>query len=150
MVDNECGCCTAVAVMHDLFPQEKTVADEVHIPIASEADILTARKRGRELAEKLGFWSVEKTFIAMAISELALNILQYAGQGEIVLSIAERGDGTQGILIIARDRGPGITDVEQAMQKGYGLSGAKRLVDEFEIRSEPGKGTTVILKKWVR
>lgn len=131
--------------------QEKTiVADEVHIPIASEADILTARKLGRELAEKLGFWSVEKMFIAMAISEIALNILQYAGKGEIVLSTTERGDGTLGILIIARDQGPGIADVELAMAQGYGLSGAKRLMDEFEIYSKPGQGTTVIMKKWVR
>ncbi len=128
----------------------KVASDEVHIPISSEADILTARKLGRALAEKLGFWSVEKMFIAMAISEIALNIVQYAGKGEIILGTAERGDGTQGILVIARDQGPGIADVELAMQGGYGLSGARRLMDEFEIRSEPGKGTTVIMKKWVR
>ncbi len=131
--------------------QGKTVvADEVRIPISSEADILTARKLGRALAEKLGFWSVEKMFIAMAISEIALNIVQYAGKGEIILGTAERGDGTQGILVIARDQGPGIADVELAMQAGYGLSGARRLMDEFEISSKPGKGTTVIMKKWVR
>lgn len=133
-----------------LYPVQEPVADAVHIPIASEADILTARKLGRELAEKLGFWSVEKMFIAMAISEIALNIVQYAGKGEIILGTAERGDGTRGILIIARDQGPGIADVERAMEHGYGLSGAKRLVDEFEIHSQPGAGTTVIMKKWMR
>lgn len=130
--------------------EEAAVAEEVRIPIASEADILTARRLGRDLADKLGFWSVEKMFIAMAISEIALNIIQYAGKGEIILGTAERGDGTQGILIIARDRGPGIENPELAMQRGYGLSGAKRLMDEFEIHSEPGRGTTVIMKKWVR
>jgi len=132
--------------------------DEVCIPITSEADILRARKLGRAMAARLGFWSVEKTFIVMAISEIALNILQYAGKGEIILSTTERGDGTPGIMIVARDRGPGIADVELAMQEGYstsgkpglGLPGAKRLMDEFEIVSEPGRGTTVIMKKWVR
>ncbi|GAB4353836.1 MAG: anti-sigma regulatory factor [Methylohalobius crimeensis] len=134
------------------------VADEVHIPIASEADILTARREARSLAAKLGFWSVEKMFIAMAISEIAINIIQYAGKGEIILGNAVRGDGSQGISIIARDEGPGIENVELAMQEGYstsgrpglGLAGAKRLMDEFEITSEPGKGTTVTMKKWVR
>ncbi|GAB6068826.1 anti-sigma regulatory factor [Methylothermus subterraneus] len=138
--------------------EEAVGTEEVRIPIASEADILTARKLGRELAEKLGFWSVEKMFIAMAISEIALNIIQYAGRGEIILSTAERGDGALGIVITARDQGPGIANLERAGQEGYSTSGrsgfglatAKRLMDEFEIRSEPGKGTTVIMKKWVR
>lgn len=137
---------------------ENGMADEVHVPIASEADILTARKQGRSLAAKLGFWSVEQIFIAMAISEIALNIIQYAGKGEIILGTAERGDGSHGILIVARDQGPGIANIELAMQEGYstsggpglGLAGAKRLMDEFEISSEVGKGTTVTMKKWVR
>lgn len=132
--------------------------EEVSVEIASEADLLKARKLARALATKLGFWSVEKTFIVTAVSEIALNILQYAGKGEIILGTAERGDGAPGIQIVARDQGPAIADVGTAMQEGYstsgraglGLSAARRLMDEFEIVSEPGKGTTVVMRKWVR
>ena len=133
------------------------MTDEIRVSITSEDDILTARQQARSLAVRVGFWSVEQTFIAIAVSELALNILQYAGKGEIVLSASEN-PGTQGIDIVARDEGPGIADTELAMQEGYstsnrpglGLPGAKRLMDEFELVSEIGKGTTVTMKKWVR
>lgn len=133
------------------------MTDEIRVPITSEDDILTARQQARSLAVRVGFWSVEQTFIAIAVSELALNILQYAGKGEIVLSASEN-PGIQGIDIVARDEGPGIADTELAMQEGYstnnrpglGLPGAKRLMDEFELVSEIGKGTTVTMKKWVR
>ena len=131
--------------------------DGVSVPILAEGDILVARQKSRALAAELGFWSVEQTFIAMAISELALNIVQYAVQGEIQLSAAEK-DGVRGIMIVARDQGPGIADVDRALQNGFstsgrtglGLAGARRLMDEFEISSEIGKGTTVTMKKWVR
>ncbi len=133
------------------------MTDEVRVPIASEADILLARQQARALAAKLGFWSIEQTFIAMAISEIALNIVQYAGKGEIILGSAQK-NGAQGISIVARDEGPGIPDIELAMRDGYstrggpglGLTGAKRLMDDFEIVSEVGKGTTVTMRKWVR
>ena len=133
------------------------MTDGVRIPVRSEADILAARQQGRQLAAELGFWSVEQTFIAMAISEVALNIVQYAGKGEILLNPAEK-EGGRGIVIVARDEGPGIPDLERAVQDGFstsgraglGLSGARRLMDEFEIGSEPGRGTTVTMKKWVR
>lgn len=133
------------------------MTDSIRIPIDSEAQILTARREARSLAARLGFWSVEQSFIAMAISEVALNILQYAGKGEIVLDVIEKNDA-KGILVLARDEGPGISDIELAMQEGYstgggaglGLAGAKRLMDEFEIVSEVGKGTTVRMVKWVR
>lgn len=133
------------------------MADDIRIPITSENDILTARQQARALAVKVGFWSVEQTFIAIAVSELALNILQYAGAGEIVLAQGEKL-GSPGIIIIARDEGPGIANGELALQEGYstsggpglGLSGAKRLMDEFELVSAAGKGTTVTMKKWVR
>lgn len=131
--------------------------DGVRIPIESETQILTARQRGRALAAELGFWSVEQTFIAMAISEVALNIVQYAGKGEIWLGTVEK-NGNRGIVIEAWDQGPGIPDVNLAMQEGYstsggsglGLAGARRLMDEFDIASEPGKGTRVTMTKWVR
>jgi serine/threonine-protein kinase RsbT len=116
---------------------------------------MAARHRGRELAASLGFSQTDLTLVVTAISELARNILQYAGQGEVLLRIAEE-DGRRGIAIEARDQGPGIDDVERALQDGYstsgslglGLPGARRLLDEFEVRSEPGKGTVVTGKKW--
>jgi serine/threonine-protein kinase RsbT len=133
------------------------MTDGIRVSIDSETQILAARRQGRLLAAELGFWSVEQTFIAMAISEVALNIIQYAGKGEIILDAAEK-NGTQGIVIVARDTGPGIADVELALQEGYstsggaglGLAGAKRLMDEFDITSEVGRGTTVTMKKWIR
>jgi serine/threonine-protein kinase RsbT len=133
------------------------MTDGIRVSIDSETQILAARRQGRLLAAELGFWSVEQTFIAMAISEVALNIIQYAGKGEIILDAAEK-NGTQGIVIVARDAGPGIADVELALQEGYstsggaglGLAGAKRLMDEFDITSEVGRGTTVTMKKWIR
>jgi len=137
--------------------QNMPVADQVHVAIASEDDVLTVRQQARSLAVDVGFWSVEQTFIAIAVSELALNILLYAGHGEITLRKGKRR-GASGIIVIARDQGPGIADIQLAMQDGYstsgraglGLPGAKRLMDEFEILSERGKGTTVTMKKWVR
>jgi len=133
------------------------MTDGIRIPIDSETQILIARQQARLLAAELGFWSVEQSFIAMAISEVALNILQYAGKGEVILSKIQK-NGAQGIAIVARDDGPGIPNINLAMQDGYstsggaglGLAGAKRLMDEFDIVSEVGKGTTVTMKKWVR
>ncbi len=130
---------------------------ETHVPIDSDVDIISARQRGRALAAELGFQGGDFALIATAISEMARNIVVYAKRGEIVLSPAQEG-GKRGILVVARDRGPGIPDVALAMQDGYstgkslglGLPGAKRIMDEFEIVSEVGKGTTVTMKKWVR
>lgn len=130
---------------------------ETRIPIRSETDIVTARANGRSMAKELGFTGTDATVIATAISEVARNIVEYASGGEIVLGRL-RSNGRNGMLVIARDEGPGIPDVEMALQPGYttvnslglGLPGARRLVDEFEIDSEPGKGTTVTMKKWNR
>jgi serine/threonine-protein kinase RsbT len=107
------------------------------------------------MASELGFTSTDLTLIATAISELARNIVLYAHRGEIVLSVTEEGTRC-GIGIIARDDGPGIADVERALQAGFstsrnfglGLSGVRRLVDEFKIASQIGSGTTVSVKKW--
>lgn len=134
---------------------EARASPDQAIPICGEADILVARSAGREMAASIGMHSSDQALLATAISEVARNIVQYAGVGEILLSVV-RARGLTGIQVIARDQGPGIPDIGLAMQDGYstggslglGLPGAKRLVDEFEIRSEPGKGTTVILKKW--
>lgn len=130
---------------------------ETRIPIHSDTDIVAARQQGRALAAELGFSGSDQAVIATAISELARNIVEYAKQGEIVLMIAENGS-RHGIQVIARDEGPGIRDIARAMEDGYsttkslglGLPGAKRLMDEFYIESEVGKGTTVRMSKWTR
>jgi len=131
------------------------VPNELNVPIRSEADLVTARLRGREIASTLHFSSSELTLIATAISEVTRNILSYAGTGELDLRLIRQGQKT-GVLIIARDRGPGIADLFSAMQDGYstsgslglGLPGSKRLMDEFDVASEIGKGTTVTMTKW--
>ncbi|HEY3131855.1 MAG TPA: anti-sigma regulatory factor [Acidobacteriota bacterium] len=135
----------------------KTVETEVRVPIRSDGDVVNARQQGRSVAAQLGFSGSDLTIIATAISEMARNIVSYAGEGEIILGPAHQG-AKQGILVIAKDQGPGIPNVAQAMQDGFstgnslglGLPGTKRLMDEFEIVSEIGKGTTVTMKKWRR
>lgn len=125
------------------------------IMVASDAGVMHARQKGRELAAALGISGSDLTLMATAISEIARNIVQYAGKGEIEFRSVVRG-GRRGLLVIARDRGPGIANIAQAMQDGYstsqgmglGLPGARRLMDDFQIVSEPGKGTTVTMVKW--
>jgi serine/threonine-protein kinase RsbT len=128
--------------------------DEIRVPITSDHDVVAARQQGRAVAMKLEFSSSESTLIATAISELARNIVSYAQNGEI--RIIPQNSGRPGIVIVASDEGPGIEDIRQAMRDGFstsgslglGLPGVRRLMDEFEIASERGKGTTVIAKKW--
>lgn len=130
---------------------------EMVVAIDNEADIVTARQEGRRLAAGRGFSTTEQTLIATAISELARNIVAYATRGEIVLTPIE-GNGRRGVAIEARDSGPGIADVGMAMRDGYstakslgmGLPGTRRLMDEFDLDSAPGRGTRVTVKKWVR
>jgi serine/threonine-protein kinase RsbT len=132
-------------------------ADATHVVIAHDGDIVEVRRRGRELAQSIGFSGSELTIIATAISEIARNIVVYADHGEISLSIADHG-GRRGILVVARDEGPGIPDIQSAMRDGYstgnslglGLPGARRLMDDFEIMSTVGEGTTVTMRKWKR
>jgi len=129
--------------------------EEVAVAIRSDQDIVLARQKGRAMAIELGFSSGDGTLIATAISELARNILSYARRGEITLKIVLAAS-RQGISIIASDSGPGIGDIRQAMRDGFstsgslglGLPGVRRLMDEFEIVSEPGHGTIVTVKKW--
>jgi serine/threonine-protein kinase RsbT len=131
------------------------VTGEIRVPVSSDADVVEAREKGRELSAQLGFSSIDLTLIVTAISEVARNILLYATEGEIVLSL-EQADGQKGIVVVARDEGPGIPDLELAMRDsfstgnglGLGLPGARRLMDEFQIESEVSKGTTIVMKKW--
>jgi serine/threonine-protein kinase RsbT len=130
-------------------------AGEVRVPIASDADIVTARQKGREVAAEAGFQLTDLAIIATAISELARNIVRYAKRGEIVIGPAESG-AKRGIRVVARDQGPGIQNVERAMEVGYstsgslglGLPGVRRLMDAFDIVSKVGRGTVVTLETW--
>ncbi len=129
---------------------------ETRIPITSAEDIVTARQQGRSMGMELGFESAELTLIAAAISEVSRNMIEHAEGGEIILRVLNQAN-RHGLCVVARDQGPGIPDVAQAMQFGYssrrglgvGLPGAKRLMDEFEIESKVGIGTTVTMKKWL-
>ena len=129
--------------------------EEARVTVTTDADIVTARMRGRAMAVQLGFRPTDATLIATAISELARNILLYAGSGDITVTPIEHGE-RRGLAVVARDRGPGIADAARAMQDGYstsgrlglGLPGVRRLMDEFEIGSCNCQGTTVRVKKW--
>jgi serine/threonine-protein kinase RsbT len=126
------------------------------IPIASDADVVIARQRAREMAGRLELTTTDQTLLATAISEVARNITTYAKRGEVQLSVVRDDGGRSGIQVIARDQGPGIENVELALQDGYtsgtglglGLPGARRLVDDFRIETAPGQGTTVTLVMW--
>jgi serine/threonine-protein kinase RsbT len=131
------------------------MGNEVRVPIESDADLVSARAEGRALAERLGFPRPGPTLIATAISEVARNIVVHVGQGEIVLRPLEE-ETRHGLVVIARDRGTGIRNVDAALRGDYtgrgglglGLPGARRLMDEFEIASD-ADGTTVTMKKWM-
>lgn len=127
------------------------------VGIKGSEDIILARQIAREMAKELGFGLADQTRITAAVSELSRNIYTYAETGRVVVK-ALSGSDKKGIEIIAEDKGPGIPDIKLAMQDGYstskglgqGLPGTKRLMDEFEIKSEAGKGTTVTIRKWLR
>jgi len=131
-------------------------AGEARIRIRSSADIVAARQQGRERASLVGFSISNLTMIATAISEVARNILEYAGEGEISIRIVSEGN-RRGVRIVASDDGPGIADLAAVMRDGFstgqgmgmGLPGARRLMDDFEIASQIAKGTTVTMKKWL-
>ena len=132
--------------------------DQSIIPIESDADVVTARQRARAMAGDLELTSTDQTLLATAISEVARNITTYAKRGEVLLSVVHDDNGREGIQVIARDQGPGIENLELAMQDGYtsggglglGLPGARRLVDDFNIETALGQGTTVTLVMWAR
>jgi serine/threonine-protein kinase RsbT len=131
----------------------------VPLPLAirREVDVYIAMSYGRDLATRLGFNAIDRTKIEIMILELARNILRHAdGAGQITVAPLEHAD-RRGLIITARDDGPGIVDVARAMEDGYstagtlgaGLPGVQRLADEFEIDSQPGRGTVIRAAKWV-
>ena len=133
------------------------MADEIRVAILTDADVVTARQQARTLGASLGFSSTDLTLLATAISEVARNITTYAGSGVVTLRTVHERE-REGIEVVASDEGPGIEDVELAMQDGYstrnglglGLPGTRRLVDDFELATQLGVGTTIRLVKWNR
>jgi serine/threonine-protein kinase RsbT len=132
------------------------VAGDIVVNIDNPDDIVAARKAGHQLALDLGFSLTDVTMIATAISEIARNITSYAGRGAIRVTVADR-EGRKALVVRAEDYGPGIADVERAMEDGYstgrglglGLPGARRLMDRLIVDSALGRGTVVEMWKWV-
>lgn len=123
--------------------------------VQHDGDVVLARQMGRQMAEALGFSKADQALIATAISELARNIVNYASHGTVAAQPVT-GSREVGIQVTVSDSGPGIDDVEAAMEDGFstgrslglGLPGTRRIVDEFDIQSTPGKGVTVTIIKW--
>jgi serine/threonine-protein kinase RsbT len=132
------------------------VVVDVVVDVGNSDDIVAARQAGHELARDLGFSLTDVTMIATAISEVARNITSYAGYGAIRVTVSQR-DGRKALVVRAEDDGPGIADIERALEDGYstarglglGLPGARRLMDGLVIDSKPGRGTVVEMWKWI-
>ena len=150
----ECPPCARLS--RPLLERAQPHEDEVRIAIHGDSDIVTARQAARETAQQLGFSRTDLTLIATAVSEVTRNIVRFAGSGEVV--VERMTSPRPGVRVIARDAGPGIDDVQQALTDGYstyhglglGLPGARRLMDELTVESTTGRGTTVTMTKWCR
>jgi serine/threonine-protein kinase RsbT len=133
------------------------VTETAQVKVAAEAHVYVAAHQVKALARQMGFDEADQTRLETVISELARNIVLYAGEGAIKLQVVTK-DKRRGLRIQALDHGPGIADIEQAMKDGYttsgglgsGLGGAKRMMDEFHIESVPGLGTRVMAIKWLK
>ena len=148
----ECELCARLS--QPLLGRGPARDDEIQVPISADPDIVAARHAARELAVRAGFVGTDLTMLATAVSEVTRNIVRFASNGEVTIELLERP--RPGIRVTARDTGPGIADVDLALRDGYstysglglGLPGARRLMDEFNIVSEVGHGTTVSMTKW--
>jgi RNA polymerase sigma factor (sigma-70 family) len=148
----ECDVCARLS--EPLLGRGRSRDDDVRIAVRTDADVVAARQAAREVATRLEFFPTDITSIATAVSEMARNIVRFAGSGEVI--VTEVTEPRCGISIVARDAGPGIPDVKQALQDGYstyrglglGLPGSRRLMDEFAVVTETGRGTTVTMTKW--
>ncbi|VVM56457.1 Serine/threonine-protein kinase RsbT [Pseudomonas fluorescens] len=129
-------------------------SDGTH-PIGIEQDVVIARQLARKLAQECGMRLIDLTKFVTAVSELARNTMVYGGGGDMDWQILEEG-GRTGLRMVFRDEGPGIPDLKLAMTDGWtsggglglGLTGARRLVEEFELETEPGKGTRITITRW--
>ncbi len=134
-----------------------TASLSINIQGRDEMVIVTARGAARELSRELGFGIVDQTRVATAISEIIRNVVQYASEGEVQFRVIEE-NGQPGLEMVVVDQGPGIADVERVLRGGYstgngfgrGISGARTLMDDFELQSEVGRGTRVWMRKWLR
>jgi serine/threonine-protein kinase RsbT len=150
----ECELCARLS--QPLLGRAQPSQDEMTIAVGGDPDVVSARQGARKLAARVGFVGTDLTVIATAVSEVSRNIVRFAGEGHVFIEILEHP--RRGLRVVARDRGPGIADVEQALGDGYstcqglglGLPGARRLMDEFAIASEENRGTTVTMTKWLR
>ena len=148
----ECELCARLS--EPLLGRGPVRDDEVHVPISADADIVAARQAAREMAVRAGFTGTDLTLLATAVSEVARNIVRFASPGEVSIELLVTP--RPGVRVVARDTGPGIPDLDIALEDGYstydglglGLPGARRLMDEFHIVSEAGHGTTVSMTKW--
>jgi len=148
----ECELCARLS--QPLLARGPERDDQVSIAIRADPDIVAARQAARELAGRAGFRGTDLTLLATAVSEVARNVVRFAEVGEVTVELLERP--RRGIRVVARDTGPGIADVARALEDGYstygglglGLPGARRLMDEFDIVTEVGRGTTVSMTKW--
>jgi serine/threonine-protein kinase RsbT len=130
-------------------------ATALHVPIRHEVDVAIACKRATDVARQAGLPPQATAALATAVSEVARNIFQHARRGEVLLAVCEDG-ARRGVAVVARDEGPGIPHLDRALQDGFstartlglGLPSARRLVDDFEIESIVGRGTTVTMRKW--
>ena len=131
---------------------------ELKVPLDGEDSIIVARQSARELARSLGFGGLDQSRIATAVSELARNVVRYATGGKGEARMRALVSGKRGLEVVVSDDGPGIADIEQALGQGFtsgrglglGLPGTRRLMDEMDIDSAPGRGTTVTVRKWQR
>jgi serine/threonine-protein kinase RsbT len=129
---------------------------EDHVDIVNDDDVIAARRQGRMLAAETGFSRTEQSMLAAVITELACNIVDYAGRGELRVCAIENG-GRRGVAVIASDHGPGIPNIKGALHASYsvagglglGLKGVAGLMDSLDVISIPGKGTTVTARKWL-
>jgi len=147
-------CETCAGLSQPLTQRGQQSDTEARVRIEGDPDIVRARKSARELASRAGFSRTDLTVIATAVSEIARNIVRFADHGEVVIELLE--SPRSGVRVTARDTGPGIADVDRALVDGFstyhglglGLPGARRLMDEFSVVSEVGRGTTVTMTKW--
>lgn len=129
--------------------------EDVHVELCDASDAAQAVYSARRLTAQIGFNEASQFLIATAVSELATNIVRYAGRGEVELRVLHEA-GRCGIEVVASDQGPGIADMEKAMTEhfssgdslGLGLPSVKRIMDEFTIESKRGRGTTIVARKW--